>query len=131
MNRITVGNVYVANHVFTGTSTFGPYEIITVVDERGKDPITIFATEKCIPTGISKGDKFRLNTVTEVAHYWTKGMIYNKQTRQKEEGWEEKFNINADVMRISNDLDGVDTSVLDGLNDVDGELPWEDGDLPL
>ena len=129
MNRITTGQVYVASRVFKGTAAERKYEIIGVVDERGKDEITIFVNDKFIPSGIEKGDRFRLNAITEVAHYWKKGLKWNPETKSKEEGWIENFNVNADVALLSSDLAGVDLSDAD---DLGGVLPWEDdGGLPL
>ena len=132
MNRLSVGNIYTASFAFSGSSSKGPYEIIRVTDDRGKDDITIFVNPSCIPTNIMKGDRFRLNKVTEVAHYWRKGQVWNKEKKQREEGWEERFDINADVKKLENDLPELNASEF-GDDDLGGALPWEDPDneLPL
>lgn len=134
MNRVTVGNVYEAARVFSGESQKGSYEMIIVQNERGKDEIVMYVNDKCRPTGITKGDKFMLNKVTEVSHGWRKAQVWNKETRQREEGWKEDFNINVDVKKIGSDLADADMSALDELDD--GDLPWNDnweenGELPL
>lgn len=132
MNRLSVGNIYVASFAFAGNSSRGPYELVRVTDERGKDEITIFVNNDCIPSGIAKGDKFVLSKITEAAHYWRKGQVYNKETKQREEGWVEHFDLNADIKRVSSDLDGIEGGLPD---DFEGVAPWDelspDDQLPL
>ena len=132
MNRMTVGNIYVASFALAGNSAKGPYELIRVTDERGKDEITVFVNDGCMPTGITKGDRFMLSKITEVSHYWRKGLVYNRETKQKEEGWVEHFDINADIKRVSNELDGIEAEFPD---DFAGVAPWdelpEDEQLPM
>lgn len=123
MNRMTVGNIYVASFALAGNSSKGPYELIRVTDERGKDEITVFVNNECMPTGITKGDRFMLSKITEVSHYWRKGQVYNKETKQKTEGWVEHFDINADIKRISSDLEGIDVDLPD---DFAGVAPWDE-----
>ena len=131
MNRMTVGNVYQASFALSGNSSKGPYEILKVTDERGKDEITLFVNPASMPTNIAKGDRFRLNKITEISHYWKKGQVYNKEKKCKEEGWEERYEFNVEVKRLDNDLPEMDATEFG--DDFGGQLPWEDPDneLPL
>ena len=129
MNRVSTGQVYVADRVFKGQSAHGKYEIIGVNDNNGKNEMTMFVNDKCIPSGIEKGDKFRINAITEASRSWKKDMVYDRETKQKKEAWVEKFSINVDVVRIARDFDGVD--VPDPADEFGGALPWEEDELPL
>lgn len=123
MNRMTAGNVYTAARTFTGTNQRGKYELVVTQDERGKDDITLFVAENCIPSGITNGDKFRLNKIVEVSHGWKQGQKWNPEKKCKEDGWVEVWNINAEVKRIGSDLDDMG-SELENL--ADEPLPWEE-----
>ena len=135
MNRISVGSVYVATWAYSGQNNRGPYEMLKVTNEKGKEPITIFVNN--VPTGIAKGERFVINKVTDVICKWRKGMVWNSHTKQKEEGWEMEYDINADVTRVSSAFDGVSTDVL--ANELDGfdvgVAPWDelsvDEQLPM
>ena len=52
--------------------------------------------------------------------------------KQKEEGWVEHFDLNADIKRVSSDLDGIEGGLPD---DFESVAPWdelpEDDQLPL
>ena len=121
MNRLTVGNVYRADWAFTGENNKGKYEMLKVVNEKGKEEIMIFVNN--VPANIAKGDRFCLNEITDVIHKWRKGMVWNPQTRKREEGWVEEFDINAKVTRVDSDLTGASGDIDDfGF----GAAPWDD-----
>ena len=127
MNRLSIGNIYLAEWSYSGENSRGKYEMLKVVNEKGRDEITIFVNNK--PSGIARGDRFCLNKVTDVIRKKRKGSVWNYETKQKEEGWILDVEINADVTRVDNDLDGLDGSLPDEFAGAD-DLPWDE-QLPL
>jgi len=135
MNRVSVGSIYVAAWAYSGENSRGKYEMLKVTNEKGKEDITIFVNN--VPTGIAKGERFCLNKITDVIVKWRKGQVWNSNTKKREEGWVQEFDINADVSRVSSAFDGVSTDVLE--NELDGfdvgVAPWDelspDEQLPM
>ena len=128
MNRISVGSVYRADWAYSGENNKGKYEMLKVANEKGKEEIMIFVNN--VPANIAKGDRFCLNKVTDVIRKWRKGMVWNPQTKQREEGWVEEFDVNADVTRIDDSLGDVG-DLPNEFGDVGQmELPWDE-ELPL
>ena len=131
MNRITKGNIYRAAFVLQGNSQKGPYECIKVrSDDAGKktaDELAIFVSEDCLPTGITVGDKFKVNELLEITRGWKPNPKANEQGQPK---WLENISVNAKVKRIESDLDGINTDVLgDEFADINNmKAPWEDDD---
>ena len=69
MTRITCGKSYKAEEFRTGTSDKGrDWEMISVVDDNGKNPISIFPVN--YPCGVKKGSEFLLKSIesTSIGH---------------------------------------------------------------
>ncbi|MBO7421914.1 MAG: hypothetical protein J6T99_00820 [Oscillospiraceae bacterium] len=128
MNRVSVGSTYIANWAYSGENSRGKYEMLKVSSEKKNEDITIFVNN--VPSGIAKGERFVLNKITDVIVKWRKGQVWNPNTKTREEGWVQEFDINADVTRLSSDLADIDTGVLaDEFANIDDLPPWEE--LPL
>ena len=127
MNTITIGDTYRAKWAHSGENARGPYEMVKVVNDKDKEDITIFINN--CPTGITTNDRFVINKITTVTRKWRKGNVWNSQKKEREEGWIQEVEINADVTRVDSEIEGFD-----GLPDeFSGTAPWEidDGELPL
>lgn len=134
MNRISKGQIYCVERTFSGTSSHGPYELVVVREGTKKNTeINIWVTNT--PSGVAKGDRFRLNEITEVSYRWKKDKVWNPSKRCEEEGWQPSVDVNASIARIPNDLDGIDipgNADFDGLdNPFDNDALIEAGELPL
>lgn len=127
MNRISIGSVYKADWAYSGENTRGKYEMLKITNEKGKEAITVFVNN--VPTGIAKGERFVINKITDVIVKWRKAMIWNPNTKTREEGWEQEFDINADVTRVDDGIKGLDVDCPDDFGDID-DLPWSE-QLPL
>ena len=127
MNKLCTGEIYTADSVAAGQSTNGMYEGIRTLDEAKKCEIMVWVDEKDIPTGISKGDRFRIGEIKDVTLRWKQEDKWNPASQKKEPRWVQKVSINARVAKIGSEYDGVDIS---DLNDIDTNLPWDE-ELPL
>ena len=135
MNRISKGQIYTVERTFSGQSSKGSYELVVVREgEKKKNTeINIWVTNN--PSGVAKGDRFRLNEITEVSYRWKKDKVWNPSKRCEEEGWQPSVDVNASIARIPSDLDGIDipgNPDFDGLdNPFDNDALIEAGELPL
>lgn len=113
MTKITIGEVYTANKFRSGSSGRGDWEMICVLDEKGKNEIAIYPTN--IPTGARENCSFKLVDVAEVKNGVRKG------TDGK---WYPAVSISGKVEVIQSDIN-LDVD----FDDPDGELPWKEGDF--
>ena len=127
MNRVSVGSIYTASWAYSGENTRGKYEMLRITNEKGKEPITVFVNN--CPTGIARGERFVINKVTDVIVKWRKDKVWNAEKKQREDGWVQEFDINADVTRVDAGISGIDVEMPNEF-DVDMELPWDE-QLPL
>ena len=113
MTTVTIGEVYHSKKFRSGSSSNGPWELMSIVDDKGKNEVTIFASN--IPCGGSDGCHFKLTKIDEVKF----GMRKNKN----DDKWYPSVTVQAEVEVIKSDIEDFgDQSVLDELPDTD--LPW-------
>lgn len=65
MNSIKIGTEYTAESHKTGTGEKGDWECITLKDENGKNPVTIFVTNR--PSRVEEGSRFRIDRITGIS----------------------------------------------------------------
>ena len=65
MNNLKIGAVYTAKNHRTGTSTAGDWELLTLCDENGKNPISVFVDNQ--PSGIGEDLQFRIQKVNTLS----------------------------------------------------------------
>ena len=135
MNRISKGQIYNVERTFSGQSSRGPYELVVVREGEKKKNTEINIWVTNTPSGVSKGDRFRIAEITEVSYRWKKDKVWNPSKRCEEEGWQPSVDVNASIARIPSDLDGIDVPGnpdFDGLdNPFDNDALIEAGELPL
>ena len=113
MTKIEEGQSYKAKRFRSGTSGKGDWELISVEDERGKNPVTIFASN--IPSNVKENEMFKVIKINSVSVGFkedSKGL------------WQPQTSISAEVEAIPSEFDlGFD----------DGDDPWSDMDdgLPM
>lgn len=123
-NRVSVGQIYTAERAMAGTSARGDWEMAAVRDGKKNTEIVIWIDNR--PSNLTKGDRFRINKISEVSFGWKKDNFNGKET------WVPTVGVNAEVVRISGDFDGLPEDLPD---DFGGVAPWEevpeDDQLPL
>ncbi len=65
MNNLKVGTIYVASAHKEGQNRSGRWESLTVRDERGKNPITVFVEN--IPSNVEENGAFRIERILDVS----------------------------------------------------------------
>lgn len=112
MTVITPDEVYTAKRVRSGVTLKGPWELIVVVDERGKNEITLFPVN--VPSRVEEGGRFRILEIRKVKAGFKK----------KDDGsWSPNTTADVLVEPIVTDVEGFED---------DGD-PWDSigDDLPL
>lgn len=72
MNRITCGKIFKAENYRQGTTEKGKdWELLSVVDENGKNEISIFPVN--VPCGVLKGQEFLLESIESISCGHRKG----------------------------------------------------------
>jgi hypothetical protein len=117
MNHIVVGEIYRTTKHRSGTSKSGDWELFTILDERNRNEVTVFANN--LPNKGYDGCQIKILSITEVKNGAKKG---------KDEKWYQVVSMNADVDVLESDLksDGDPFEDLDG---DDGKLPWKELDI--
>lgn len=117
------GMNYTAQRVRSGSSPKGQWELISVVDNRGKNPITVYVRN--MPCGVVEGQKFNVEELFSVKYGFKK---------DKFEKWQPSISCEATVHPIASEYD---TEIL-GQGDVNwtelqaGDDPWADiAELPM
>ena len=125
LNTISVGSTYRAKWAHSGQNPRGAYEMVKVVNDKDKEDITIF-TNNC-PTGITTNDRFVINKITAVTRKWRKGNVWNAQKKEKEEGWIQEVEVNAEISRLDDELGGISGDLPDEFGDFgSARAPWDD-----
>ena len=118
MNHIIVGEIYRTTKHRTGTSSSGPWELFTILDERSRNEVTVFANN--LPNKGYDGCQIKILEITEVKNGSKKGA---------NDKWYQTVSINAKVDVLESDLN-PDADPFKDLNDDEGgELPWNE--LPM
>lgn len=113
MTRVAPDETFVCADFKSGESSHGPWELIKVNDEKGKNPVTIFPTN--LPTNGKIGERFVIKKITEVK-------VGNRKDSSGQ--WRQSTTIAAEVQFIKSDI-------LVDEGDETGDLPWDDVNLGL
>ena len=65
MNNLKIGAIYTATAHKTGENRNGPWESLTVRDENGKNPITVFVENR--PCAVEENGSFRIDRILNVS----------------------------------------------------------------
>jgi len=116
MNHLICGNVYDVVKHRSGTSKNGAWELFTILDEKKRNEITVFANN--LPNKGHDGCKIKIVSITEVKNGVKKG---------SDEKWYQTVSINANVEVIESDLnpDGTSNPFEDGTDFADSIAPWD------
>ena len=120
MTRIAPDEIMRCAEFKEGASSRGPWELIQVLDEKGRNPVTIFVNN--VPCHGAAGKDFIIRKITEVK-------VGNRKDNTG--AWRQSTTITADVEFIKSDInvDSEDNSDLpDGWDDLNLDL---DIGLPL
>jgi len=112
MTVIAPDEVYEAKRFRSGVTLKGPWELIVVDDERGKNEVTLFPVN--VPSHITEGCKFRVLEIKRLKAGF----------RKKDDGsWSPNTSADVIVEPIITDVEGFED---------DGD-PWDSigDDLPL
>ena len=121
MTRIAEGETFRCAKFKSGESGRGPWELIQITDEKGKNPMSIFPTN--LPTHGGEGQDFVVKKIVEVK-------VGNR--KQSDGSWRQSTTVAAEVTFIKSDIlvdDGDGTEDLpDGWDDLNLDM---DIGLPL
>lgn len=120
MNKVEAGNIYTAAKQRSGETQRGAWELIAVTNERGKEEVTIFTRN--IPSGVVEGQQFLVKEIHSATFRFRK---------DQNERWQPNISIEATVQPITSEFGEDSSSPWDSINATDGDLPWDDGYLPL
>ena len=109
MTKIAKGERYTASTFRSGESERGAWEMIKIADANGKNELTVFPAN--VPTGVVENGDFIVRDIIEVRVGFRKS--------KKDDKWYQETNVTAELEAIKSDID----------IDLDGDLPWAEGDL--
>ena len=111
MTKLEVGQRYHSDKFFSGNSSNGPWELLNVADDKGKNDISIFPAN--LPSGAHENCDFVIKEIKEVKFGPKKSKTTDK--------WFQQCTISAVIEVIKSDI------IVDDFDD--GPLPWEEGEL--
>ena len=118
MNHIVVGEIYRCTKHRSGTSGSGAWELFTILDEKNRNEITVFANN--LPNKGYDGCQIKILSISEVK---------NGAKRGKDDKWYQTVSMNADVDVLESDLASAGGDPFEDLDGDDGELPWKELDI--
>lgn len=108
MVEIKAGDTITAESVHRGEGGKGPYCMLVVKAEKGKDKITVWARDGQM--ALADGDSVKVNSIVSV----------KKSARKYKEQWYDTFDIVANLQVMEK---GRASSYKD-VDETDDELPW-------
>ena len=111
-NKIEKGKNYKAVKARQGESSRGPWEFVTVQDQRGKNEITLFVVNT--PSGIAPNQRFKVTDIMSVSLGARRG---------SDEKWYQSYSADVVIEPIPDEFEGIEN---DWSADVDDEyaLPY-------
>ena len=112
MIDISVGSVYTADHVASGTSDRGAWELIVLRENsKGKTKKSITLWPSKTPSGVTSGSQFVIDDITRIKYGAKKG---------KDGQWRDDVSVYC-VLHPDTD---VSSSTFEDLNDDNTDLPF-------
>lgn len=111
MNILEVGQSYTANRAKSGSSSRGDWEFVSVVNERGKEEVTIWVDNT--PSGVTEGGKFKIVEVTKFG-------VTNR--KDKDGNWRQEPSFTCKI--LAEKFEDFDTMCDNPFDEVEGELPY-------
>lgn len=110
MNRIQEGKIYTAIRQKAGSSSKGDWELLITEDERGYNPIALFAENR--PSGVLEGGKFRIEKIISASF----------GSRQSSDG---TWNPSVSISAVVSPVESIDEFLAEQSGE-EGTLPFED-----
>lgn len=129
---VSAGNLYTVDSAYRSPDETKKFELFRIADDKKKNEITCFLSDKSMPANINAGDRVKINNILSVALGWKRKKVWNKEHGAYEEKWVQEYSLTVDAVKVASDLDDVPDGLpnFDDMNDLSGELPWID-ELPL
>lgn len=111
MTVIAPGEEYTAKRFRSGVTSKGPWELVVVDDERGKNEVTLFPVN--VPSHVLEGGKFRILEIKKVKTGFKK----------KDDGtWNPNTTADVVVEPVITEMEGFEDDG-DPWDSIDDELP--------
>ena len=92
MLKTNINTVYTAKTIYSGTSSKGDWEMV-VMEAEGSDKARMPVWIVNVPSGITEGSKFMIESITGAA-------IRHIKPSERFDKWQDEFSINAVVKPV-------------------------------